>query len=133
MAEVVGNPNPKSIVRLGTTRRITVIAVVVTAQLGSAGLAIGVAPAAGPGLTTVVAVSIDGTTGRWTPIEPTAEAPAAPVAATAPATAPPAPTPDPSVVPTTPVAPETITPTAASTPPVDEPSSPNEPEPTARS
>jgi hypothetical protein len=67
MAEVLGSHNPNSIVRLRTARRITVIAMVVAAQLGSTGLAVGVA-AAGPGLTTAVTVWIAGATGRWTPI-----------------------------------------------------------------
>ena len=131
MAEVLGSHNLNSIVRLRTARHITVIAVVVAAQLGSTGVAIGVA-AGGPGLTTAVTVSIDGATGRWTPTEPSAAVPAETVA-TDPATAPPAPTPDQSIVPTTPAVPQTITPTGTTTPPVDELSSPNEPEPTSRS
>ncbi|MEH1130712.1 hypothetical protein [Micromonospora sp. CPCC 206061] len=131
MAEVLGSHNLNSIIRLRTARRITAIAVVIAAQLGSTGFAIGVA-AAGPGLTTAVTVRIDGATGRWTPTD-SAAVPAETVA-TDPATAPPAPTSDQSIVPTTPAASQTITPTGTTTtPPVDELSSPNEPEPTSRS
>lgn len=129
MTEVFGSHAPRSIVGPRTARRVTVVALMVAAQVGGMGLAVGVAAPAG--LTAAITVSIDGATGQWTPANPSTAVPATPVSAV-PTPAPTASTPEQAGVPTTLAAPGTVTPTATGTPPVDELSSTNEPEPTTR-
>jgi hypothetical protein len=108
MAEVLGSHNLTTIVRLRIIRRIVIIALVVGAQLGSTKLAIG----AVRGLTTAVTVSIGGTTGWWTPREPSTVVPGGTA---------------------TPATPQTITPTPTSIPPVGTPSITGESKPPTRS
>jgi hypothetical protein len=124
----------QSIVGLRTARLITVVTLMVAAQLGSPGLATR-GSAAGPGMTVAVTVAIGGATHQWALAAPATGSSTAPAtgpsvaAATAepaetladdPAPASPAPAPDgPTVAPTSaapqPVTTPPVTPAATST------------------
>ena len=69
MAEVCRTQAVKGIAGRRTLRRTTVIAMIVAAELGSAGFAIGETAVTGPGLTTATTVSINGATGTWAPTQ----------------------------------------------------------------
>ncbi|GAA1642394.1 hypothetical protein GCM10009764_75380 [Nocardia ninae] len=137
MTEIPGNPTLKGIVRRCSVRHATVIALIVAAELGIAGFAVGVATA-GPGMNT--AISIAGTTGTWAPalIQSTTAAPTATTSIATTTTPPvtttttPVPTTTPSPATTTatmPVTTTTTTPVTTATTPEVEPSSVSEPQP----
>lgn len=106
--EALGNRDLKNVDRSHTAQRITAIAAVVAARLAGAGILTGSANAAEGGLTSVVAVSVHGTTDRWAPGGTSAAA----SATTAEPTTTPAPTPEPQV-PTASSAPESSPATSA--------------------
>lgn len=116
----LGNRNLKNTL----LRRAVAIAAVLAVHLAGMGLVIGVANAAGFGQTSGVSVSVDGTTGWWTPATA-----AAPVTTPGPTTAPPVPEPP---VTTAPDAVETSTAVSSvvGTPSAQEPTSTGEPVPT---